>query len=313
MKKPNISWIILSRKLKSLLLIAITSLSLISSTGLAKAYTPPPPVNPQSTVVGLTGTIPSPPPTQAATIASPGNGQSFTSLPYKAQGICQTGLLIKLFINNVFAGAAYCVNGSYSITAALFNGVNVLVVRDYDALDQQGPDSNIVTVYFNNPNIGAGQSITLTSNYAKLGTAPGSVLSWPINVSGGSPSYALSIVWGDGKPEDLKSQPVQGNFNINHIYNTAGVYTILVKATDSTGNVSYLQLVGFASGKPGQTIASTTLNTPSTTNLKGIKLTDTTLFIIIGLLFILPATAFWLGSRHRLVNIKKRFESGQGL
>jgi len=312
MKQLYRKTVAIPQKIKTALLILVSVLMLTNVATVA-AYTPPPPVNPQNSVVGLTGTIPSPPPTASATITVPSHNQVFTSLPYTVQGICQSGLLIKLFINNVFAGADYCVNGSYKITAALFNGTNVLVVRDYDALDQQGPDSNSVTVIFNNPNAGAGQGVTLTSNYAKLGVAPGSTLNWPVAVTGGNPSYALTVTWGDGKPIDLLSKATPGIITLPHIYGASGVYTILVKATDASGNIAYLQLVGVATGPASQTNASTTLNTPASPVSKGIKITNGTLFIIIGIVILIPAFTFWLGSRHRLINIKKRFEDGEGL
>jgi len=312
----NIDWQITAKNIKKYFtyLKYILGAWLLIMPAVAQAYTPPPAVNPQSTVVGLTGTIPSPPPAVGATIAVPSNGESFNALPINVEGICQSGLLIKLFINNVFAGAAECVNSSYKIISALFNGLNNLVVRDYDALDQQGPDSNQVNVTFNNPNVGAGAGITLTSAYAKLGASPGSTLSWPIVVSGGDPSYAVSVTWGDGAPSNLLSEPFAGSFDINHIYDTAGVYTILLKATDLQGNVAYLQLVGLASGPASQASASTSLNTPVATVSKGgIKLDSETLGIIIVLVILIPLVTFWLGSKHRLVNIKKKFESGEGL
>jgi hypothetical protein len=315
MKKLLKSWSFLERiKIAPASMLVMLAFSIVlNQAQIALAYTPPAPQNPQSTVVGLTGTIPSPPPAIGATISVPANGQSFNALPINVQGICQSNLLIKLFINNVFAGAAECTNSSYKITSALFNGANALVVRDYDSLDQQGPDSNVVNVSFNNPNVGAGQGVTLTSSYAKLGTSPGSTLSWPIVVSGGSPSYALSIVWGDGKPDSLVSQGFAGKLNITHIFETAGVYTILVKATDLQGNVAYLQLVGMATGPASQASGSTTLNTPAAVINKGIPINTTTIGTIAAIVVLVPLVTFWLGSRHRLINIKKKFENGEDL
>src|SRR3982751_1352453 len=75
--------------------------------------------NPQTGAVGLEGTVKSPPPTQAATIAVPGNGATFKSTPITVSGLCKTGLLVKIFSNNIFVGAATCANGSYSLQADL--------------------------------------------------------------------------------------------------------------------------------------------------------------------------------------------------
>src|SRR5665213_1484212 len=89
--------------------LGITSLTLILSIGLkaplASANAPLPP-DPQTGSVGVEGTITSPPPTVAATISTPTNGQSFSSEPITVAGICPTGLLVKIFANNVFVGAA---------------------------------------------------------------------------------------------------------------------------------------------------------------------------------------------------------------
>jgi hypothetical protein len=279
---------------------------------LAHAYVPPPAVNPQNTAVGLTGTISSPPPSVAATIDIPLNGQVFTTLPIQVQGICQSGLLIKLYINGVFVGAAQCVNSSYSITTALFNGINNLVVEDFDSLNQEGPPSNTVTVTFNNPNVGAGVGITLTSNYAKLGVSPGSTMSWPIIVSGGDPPYAVSIDWGDGKPAQLLSEANPGTFNISHVYSNSGIYTILIKVTDTQGNLAYLQLVGVANGPAAQASSTTKLNSSSNSPTKS-KISDKTLFILIALIIAALLSTFWLGSKHKLASIKRKLENGEEL
>ena len=108
--------------------------------------------------VGIEGRISAPAPTTAATITIPRSGQAFTTLPVTVSGICPNGLLVKLFKNNVFAGSVQCNNGSYSMIIDLFDGQNDLVARVYDALDQAGPDSNIVTVsYSTNKPIFSGQ------------------------------------------------------------------------------------------------------------------------------------------------------------
>jgi hypothetical protein len=102
----------------------------------------------ESGSVGLEGKINSEPPKTGATITLPRDGTTVTNLPTTISGLCPTGLLVKIYKNNVFAGSAQCNNGSFSIQIDLFSGRNELVARVYDSLDQAGPDSNTVVVTF---------------------------------------------------------------------------------------------------------------------------------------------------------------------
>ncbi len=131
----------------------------------------------QSGTTGLQGKVSSPPPTTPATITTPATGRSFNTTPITVSGLCKTGLLVKIFSNNIFVGSADCAGGSYSIQVDIFGGSNELVAKVYDALDQEGPESNKVTVTFQDTQFAAfGQRITLSSNLAKLGAPVGSQL-----------------------------------------------------------------------------------------------------------------------------------------
>jgi hypothetical protein len=266
--------------------------------------------NPQSGSTGLQGKISSPPPTTPATISLPRDGQSFSTLPVTVSGICPKGLLVKLFKNNVFAGAADCTNGSFSISIDLFNGRNELVARVYDALDQAGPDSNMVAVNFSDSKSIDVSRVSLTSSYAKRGANPGEALIWPIILAGGTGPYALSIDWGDGKAADLMSRAFPGAFDIKHTYDTAGVYNIIIKATDKNGAVAYLQLVGVGNGPLSQDTGSGQAksgdnDTNSTTTITRILWQPAAVLLPIILL------TFWLGKKHELKVLKKRIELGQ--
>lgn len=257
--------------------------------------------------VGIEGRISAPAPTTAATITIPRSGQAFTTLPVTVSGICPNGLLVKLFKNNVFAGSVQCNNGSYSMIIDLFDGQNDLVARVYDALDQAGPDSNIVTVsYSTNKPIFSGR-VSLTSSIAKKGANPGEVLTWPITLSGGDGPYALSVDWGDGKTPDLISQSFPGTFNIQHVYDNPGVYNIILKATDKNGGVAYLQLVGVANGPLSQESAEA--KTDDTDTNAG---TEKVIILWQPAAIMIPfiATTFWLGKRHELHTLKKKIERG---
>lgn len=253
--------------------------------------------------VGLQGTISAPPPTQGATIAVPTNGQTFSQLPITVTGICPTDLLVKLFKNNVFSGSTPCTNGSYSITTDLFAGANELVVRVFDALDQAGPDSNVVTVNFNDGRGDAANRVSLTSNFAKKGAEPGTILYWTLIISGGVGPYAVSVDWGDKEPADLLSQPSAGEFTVNHTYKSSGIYTIIVRVTDSLGSTAFLQLVGIATGPISQEVKSSA-TTRTTTK-------TTVIWWPAALLIPLSLIAFWLGKRHQIQVIRKKIIKGE--
>lgn len=296
---------------KSLIKLMAVALLLLGSgllLGFAevRAQVSPPPQNPQSGSVGVQGTISAPPPTQGATISLPRDGASFTTLPVDVSGLCPNGLLVKLFKNNVFAGSQQCTNGSFSIKIDLFTGTNELVARVYDSLDQAGPDSNKVTVSFNDNKQGASSRVTLTSNFAKRGANPGQTLTWPIILSGGTGPYAISADWGDGKAPDLKSIESPGTFNIEHVYDSPGVYNLVIKATDKNGISAFLQLVAIANGALSQ-------DSGTAANKDDAKTPTTKTRIIwqpAALAIPLVISTFWLGKRHELKVLKRKIEQG---
>lgn len=275
-----------------LLAVGIISSGLFAPEA-ARADNPPA----QSGSIGLEGTISTKPPTSGATIAIPGGG-TVTSIPITVSGLCPTGLLVKIFDNDVFVGSTVCSGGSYSLQVDLFGGQNDLVARVYDALDQAGPDSNKVTVMFNDAQfLQLGTLLTLTSPYAERGAAPGAQLIWPVVLDGGTGPYALSTDWGDGTAADLMSASVAGTVNLKHVYKTAGLYKVVVKATDKNGAEAFLQLVGQATGAVQNNKAGSSILVRSQTPIWPFA-------ILIPLLFV----AFWLGGRHRLWALQREYE-----
>lgn len=258
--------------------------------------------------VGMEGRISAPPPTTPATISIPRSGQSFTTLPVTVSGICPKDLLVKLFKNNVFAGSVQCTNGSFSLIIDLFDGQNELVARVYDALDQAGPDSNVVNVSYNADQQGFKDRVSLTSPIAKKGANPGSKLTWPITLSDGDGPYAVSVDWGDGKTPDLISRAFPGDFNIEHVYDKPGVYNIIVKATDKNGGVAYLQLVGVANGSLAQ---QNTTDDKNNNNSNGAGATKTKiLWQPAALLVPFIISTFWLGKKYQMHVLRQKIERG---
>ncbi|HSX33636.1 MAG TPA: hypothetical protein VLF91_04850 [Candidatus Saccharimonadales bacterium] len=271
----------------------------------AAAQIPPP--GPSSGSAGLQGTVPTPPPSIAATITVPTDGSTFTAMPIRVSGLCTSNLLVKIFSNNVFVGSAECINGSYSLQVDIFQGANDLVARIFDALDQPGPDSNIVHVTFNNTQTIAptGSQLILTSAYARRGANPGSTLTWPLTISGGTPPYAVSADWGDGKPAKLYSEQFPGAFSVDHVYDNAGVYVVIIKATDKDGQTAFLQLVGQSNGAVSQSQLAAFGGNSS------VIIHTIIIWIPAALSIPLIAVAFWLGRRHQLRELRKHLEDAQ--
>lgn len=284
------------RTISKLVLLGTTAPLLLSATVFAGNP------GPSSSSIGLEATISSAPPTRAATITTPQNGAVFTNIPITVSGLCQTGLLVKVFTNNVFVGSTVCTNGSYQLQIDLFSGRNDLVSRVYDALDQAGPDSNAVSVTFNDAQfLNFGSRVVLTSNYARRGANPGDELDWPVTLSGGTPPYAVSVDWGDGKPADLQSTSFTGTITLKHVYDAAGTYNVIVKATDTHGTAAFLQLVGVANGA----VQTGGVNSKNSQTVTKTVVVWWPLAIVIPLLLV----AFWLGQRHELYTLRKHLEA----
>lgn len=256
--------------------------------------------------IGIEGVIDAPPPTIPATISSPSAGTVYTEFPIAVSGICPEGLLIKLFKNGVFAGSAICSGGSYSIQVDLFSGDNELVAIVFDELNQEGPESNRVTVVYEDGDTSPLDKVTLTSNFARRGASPGDILTWPVSVSGGTGPYAISVSWGDGTEESLVSVAFPGEFILDHVYDSSGVYTVLVKATDAEGRIAYMQLVAVGNGALEANLAETD-GVPTQTTLTRTRVLWQPLLLLIP--FIL--STFWLGRRYELKRIRDKIEGGE--
>lgn len=256
----------------------------------------------ESGSVGIEGKISAPPPTQAATISLPKDGTTTTESTITISGLCPNGLIVKIYKNNVFAGAVQCNNGSFSIQIDLFSGRNEIVARVFDDLDQQGPDSNMIVVNFPVSSEAFANRISLSSTFAKKGANPGDQLIWPIILSGGTGPYAITVNWGDGKTPDVLSQEFAGTFNITHIYDSPGVYTIIIRAADKNGNIALLQLIGVGNGEVSPVNPADGSNAaPGQVRTKILWQPAVVLIPLIG-------TAFWLGSKHQIYSLRKRLE-----
>lgn len=213
-----------------------------------------PAVNPQSGSVGLTGTVKGSPPSTAPVILSPRNGDRTSSIPITVSGLCTTGNFVTISKNNVFAGATTCSdNGTFALQIDLFDGNNRLVAVALDALGQAGPESVSVDVFYDAPSFtvpgGAaiGKQLFLQTTTTVMGISPKLSLRRSVNIVGGIGPYAVSWDWGDGQTS-LVSQAIDGPTGASHTYERPGNYRVIVRASDSTGNAAYLQVVNVVNG-----------------------------------------------------------------
>lgn len=259
--------------------------------------------NPMPGSYGLEATKTQPPPTQGATITTPGNGSSFATSPVTVNGICPAGLLVQIYNNNVMVGSVMCSNGSFSLEVSLFAGTNELSAIVYDDLEQAGPASNVVTVTYTDTSFTAfGTLMTLTSSYGRRSAAASSPLTWPLQLSGGAGPYAFSIDWGDGSGPELKSQALAGVVTIDHVYKKAGIYQVNVRVTDVNGVSAFLQLVAVASGKVDGATATQADSKNGQTDAAPAQVLWVPTVTSLALL----APSYWLGRRSQLLSLRKK-------
>lgn len=259
--------------------------------------------NPMPGSYGLEATKTQPPPTQGATITTPGNGSSFATSPVTVNGICPAGLLVQIYNNNVMVGSVMCSNGSFSLEVSLFAGTNELSAIVYDDLEQAGPASNVVTVTYTDTSFTAfGTLMTLTSSYGRRSAAASSPLTWPLQLSGGAGPYAFSIDWGDGSGPELKSQALAGVVTIDHVYKKAGIYQVNVRVTDVNGVSAFLQLVAVASGKVDGATATQADSRNGQTDAAPAQVLWVPTVTSLALL----APSYWLGRRSQLLSLRKK-------
>ena len=266
------------------------------------ALTPITTPDPKPGAYGLAATKTQAPPTEAATITTPGNGSSYATSPITVSGICKADLLVQVYNNGVMVGSVVCASGSFTLQVSLFAGVNELSSIMYDTLDQSGPVSNIVSVNYTDTNFKAfGDLITLTSSYGRRSATAGAPLNWPLQLTGGAGPYAFNVDWGDGTNAELKSQSLAGLVTINHAYKKAGIYQVNVKVADVNGVSAFLQVIAVASGKVDAPAPVAATN-GSPQGLKGAAVA----WIIAAAAIVLLVPVFILGRMSQVVSLRNK-------
>lgn len=262
---------------------------------------------PESGSIGLSGIVPGKPPTTAATITAPPNGQRFPTSPVTVSGTCPVTTLVEIYKNDIFAGSTACTDtGTFTLDVDLLIGQNTLVARVYDSLNQAGPDSNKIIVFYdalptqstgiNTLDFG-GPQLLLNTDAVFRGTFPGQEVSVPIDIIGGTPPYAINIQWGDATNK-VVSRPDNTTFHQPHVYQKAGIYQLSVQGSDGNGRVAFITVAVIVNGQPD--VAATTA--AAKTDILGRLLVLWPLYTSTVAILI----SFWLGERREKAILAKR-------
>lgn len=259
---------------------------------------------PEAGSVALNGTVPVTPPTVAATISTPTNGTRFSETPVEVAGTCTKGTLVQIFKNKIFAGSVPCDdNGKYTLSIDLLYGKNVLIARVYDVLNQPGPDSNKVTVFYDAAAAtGEGlASLNFTDTQLLIntdavfrGAFPGQEMAMPVSILGGTPPYAFNTEWGDSN-NSVYSRRNNTTFSAGHTYEKPGTYQITIQSTDASGRVAFLTVAAIVNGQ-----VTATGDTSGSGSVAGESSILTKMLTLWPLYVALVATviSFWLGERR---------------
>lgn len=253
--------------------------------------------------VNVRATVNGPVPENAPVITSPSPEQIFYDAVITAGGSCTSGYLVKMFVNNLEAGATTCgPDQRFSLSISLVPGSNQLIAQQFNYAEQTGPESTPVTVELRprpqptpspgkpaapNPPPSPGEAVILVPDKLFQGILINEQASWNIEIVGGSAPFKVEWNWADGD-KDLISYPDR-SLNFKHTYLKAGEYRIFIRITDARGRVAAMQLVAIVRD---MSVAQTVDTRPLDGNLS-----IAWPILIVTLMFYL---SFWLGEKHEI-------------
>ncbi len=219
----------------------------------------------------VTAVVPTPPPSNPPVITAPLTGVSVAQKNLIVRGECEAGLIVKLFSSVVFGGSIICgQDNTFEVSIDVQEGQNILVARQYDALNQPSPDSDTVIVYYVPPVAQPtlpGETpaddvqvakFALKIDYDSTLRSPfaGQAFRLPIRFVGGAPPYAVNVDWGDDRTT-LVSREDASQFVAEHIYEKAGSYVVQVRISDHEDQTAFLQFVLIVNGSLDNVLVKT--------------------------------------------------------
>lgn len=124
--------------------LILTGVLLFSNLGALRAYGISSGAS-RSITVNIAGA----PPSVGADITFPTNLSITKSSQIRVAGNCESSTLVATYRDGEFAGSSMCANdGTYETTIQLRSGYNVLQSQNYDALNQPGPVTAQVSIFY---------------------------------------------------------------------------------------------------------------------------------------------------------------------
>lgn len=257
--------------------------------------------------IDVSARVPAPALTEPAVITNVTSGGSFSETPIHLIGTCPLNSYVSIYTNDFFRGSVICSGtGSFEIDTDLFLGQNFLSARAFNVTDDEGPRSASIEAFYN-PSIPVPETSTplvLASNHTYKGATVGQKIEVTLEISGGSPPYAIIVDWGDGQ-ESVISRKESGEFTAEHIYKKPGTgednsYTIKVKAADAEGTEAFVQLFVIINASTlGNIVANTIPPRPTVLERYGIAM-----WAVYGVV-LLMAVSFYLGEREEMIILRR--------
>lgn len=172
----------------------------------------------------------------------------------------------------------------------------------YPTLDLNASGSVVSLQPVEKPN----PAFTINYTYAYQVYTSDKQYSWNFSLNNGVGPYAITIDWGDGSGSTIPRNDTSA-FQVNHTYELVGItknnYTIIIKAVDSAGSATSMQLPALVTTDGTQFTAM--LMTQGGAYQSLLNFTKRWLWVVwpFYLVVLLMTTSFWLGEREEYIKI----------
>lgn len=243
-------------------ILAVVGLFIYASQAITGAVLPP-----ISHDVTVSAVVEGRPPTVGARITSPVNGASINFQPtFQISGTCEPYTMVVITSNNSIVGSTNCTSaGIFVLHVQLTPGVNILRARNYDGLNQPGPETPAVSVTviggaqldqvvypalpmllascddYNAPVVSNDSAARVAVVCMPRSVNPDKKYVIGVLIWGGSSPYALDIDWGDRTDSTLLSLASSGFRKVEFQYAEPGMYNVSFKLKDNDGRAAFVQ------------------------------------------------------------------------